>query len=517
MIFAEALEDTLKSSKTLTENGAVGYKTSKSSLVDFNFKASSFRNQSEQEIENAFADAYNENPLMAVKLLFMTGDIRQGMGERRTFTVCLKWLAKHHKEIAEKVLSLVPEYSRWDIVVEMLGTEVDSTAFEIIGNQFAKDSDNSLNGQPISLLAKWLPSVNTSSQNARHKARSLCARLKMTEKQYRKRLSSLRAVLNVVETKMSSNKWDSIKYDAVPSKANILYKDAFLRHDETRRREYLDALEKGEAKINSSALFPYEIVAKYHGYKATTDATVEQLWKALPDYTNGKGENTLCVIDGSGSMDSNIGNTNFTAHDVAISLGVYFSEKMPGQFHDQYITFSANPKLVHFDRCKTLYEKVYEARRHYECENTNIYKTFKLILNTAKNHNLKQDEMPKSILIISDMEFDGAVDLNTSGSSSYWRDKVFGDEFDSKFKTLFERIADEYQQAGYELPKLVFWNVCSRTGAIPLQQNKNGVILVSGFSPTIASMVFSQKNNPYDVLLEKLNSKRYEPVEKALA
>ena len=517
MIFAEALEDTLKSEKTLTENGAVGYKTSKSSLVDFNFKASSFRNQQEQDIENAFADAYNENPLMAVKLLFMTGDIRQGMGERRTFTVCLKWLAKHHAEDAKKVLALVPEYSRWNIVVEMLGTEVDATAFELIQSQLITDSYAALNGKPISLLAKWLPSVNTSSQKARQKARSLCARLKMTEKQYRKRLSSLRAYSNVVEVKMSANKWDAIKYETVPSKANILYKDAFLKHDGQRRQEYLDALEKGETKINSSALFPYEIVAKYNGYGARKDQTVEQLWKALPDYANGQGENTLCVVDGSGSMCSRVGNTSVTCHDVAISLGVYFAEKMPGQFHDKYITFSANPKLVSFSKCNSLYEKVYEARRHNECENTNIYKTFKLILDTAKNHSLKQDEMPKSVLVISDMEFDGAVDLSTSGRSNYWSDGVVGDQFDSKCKTLFEKIADEYQQAGYELPKLVFWNVCSRTGAIPLQQNKNGVILVSGFSPTIASMVFSQKNDPYDVLIEKLNSKRYEPVEKALA
>ncbi len=516
MIFAEALEETLKSEKTLTENGAVAYKTSKSNLVDFNFQASSFRNKSEKEIENAFADAYNEDPLLAVKLLFMTGDIRQGMGERRTFTVCLKWLAKHHTEDAKKVLALVPEYSRWDIVVEMLGTEVDATAFDLLKGQLDTDFRHTTKGEPISLLAKWLPSVNTSSQKARQKARSICARLKMTERQYRKRLSTMRAHLNVVEVNMSAGNWGGIKYEAVPSKANILYKGAFLKHDETRRREYLDALENGETKINSSALFPYEIVSKYN-VCANPDRTIEQLWKALPDYANGKGENTLCVVDGSGSMSTRVGNTSVTCHDVAISLGIYFAEKMPGQFHDKYITFSANPKLVSFSKCNSLYEKVYEARRHNECENTNIYKTFKLILDTAKSHSLKQDEMPKSVLVISDMEFDGAVDLGTSGRSNYWAERVYGDQFDSKCKTLFEKIADEYRQAGYELPKLVFWNVCSRTGAVPMQENKNGVILVSGFSPTIASMVFSQKNDPYDVLIEKLNSKRYEPVEKALA
>ena len=338
----------------------------------------------------------------------------------------------------------------------------------------------------------------------------------MMEKQYRKRLSYLRAKLDIVETKMSANKWGKIAYESVPSKANLIYKNAFMRHDETRRTEYLDSIEKGEAKINSSALFPYEIVAKYSGYNSRLDQTVEQLWKALPDYTSGKGENMLCVIDGSGSMETRIGNTNFTCEDVAISLGVYFSEKMPGQFHDKYITFSENPKLVDLGTCKSLYEKVYEASRHNECQNTNIYKTFRLILDTAKNHGLKQEEMPKNILIISDMEFDGAVDLGASGENDFWNGEPFNEAFDDSFKTLFEKIGDEYHQAGYELPKLVFWNICSRTGAVPLQQNKNGVILVSGFNPTIASMVFSQKNDPYEVLLEKLNSTRYEAVEKAL-
>ena len=516
MIFAEALEETIKSEKTLTENGAVGYKTTKSSLLDFNFKASSFRNKSESEIENAFADAYNENPLLAVKLMFMTGDIRQGMGERRTFATCLKWLAKHRKDAAEKIIGLVPEYSRWDILVDMLGTEVDAKTFELIQSQLVIDTDNCLKGKPISLLAKWLPSVHTSSKETRRKARSLCARLGMTERQYRKRLSLLRSHSNVVEVKMSSNNWDKIAYEAVPSKANLIYRDAFMRHDEARRTEYLDALEKGTAKINSTALFPYEIVSRYYGRNMPIDSTVEQLWKALPDYANGKGENTLCVIDGSGSMSSGVGETNVTCRDVAISLGIYFSEKMPGQFHDKYITFSENPKLLDLGNCNTLNEKVREALRHHECENTNIEKVFRLILDTAKSHRLRQDEMPKGVLIVSDMEFDGAVSLGSFSSGDPWN-RPSGDQFDGMCRTLFETIGDEYRQAGYELPKLVFWNVCSRTGAVPLQQNKNGVILVSGFSPTIASMVLSQKNDPYDVLLEKLNSKRYDAVEKALA
>lgn len=519
MIFAKALEDTIKDAKVLTENGAVGYKTSKSSLVDFNFKASSFRNESEADIESAFIDAYNENPVLAVKLLFMTGDIRQGMGERRTFKVCLKWLAKNHKEVAEKVIGLIPEYSRWDVVVDMLGTDVDFTAFELIKGQLEKDTNNCISGKPISLLAKWLPSVNTSSKAAVKKARSICARLHISERVYRKKLAMLRAYSNVVEVKMSANNWGEINYESVPSKANLIYKNAFMNHDTTRRSEYLASLEKGEAKINSSAAFPYEIVARYgNGYSMcdTPDATLEAMWKALPDYANGKGENTICVVDGSGSMCSHVGNTNISCHNVAQSLGIYFAEKMPGQFHNKYITFSENPHLVDFSKCNSLCAKIREAYRHSECENTNIKKVFELILRTATKHKLSQDEMPKSILIISDMEFDGAVSIEGS-RNDYWAMRRDSQIFDKNCKALFEVIADEYKEAGYELPRLVFWNVCSRTGAIPMQENKNGVVLVSGFSPTIASMVFSQKNNPYEVLLEKLNSPRYEAVEKALA
>ncbi len=515
MIFAQALEETMKGQKVRTENGALGFKTSKSCLVDFNFKASSFRNESESEIEDAFADAYNENPLLAIKLLFMTGDIRQGMGERRTFRVCLKWLAKWHKEEAEKVIALIPEYSRWDVLVDMLGTNVDAKAFEIIKKQLQDDINNCLTRKPISLLAKWLPSINTSNKNVVLKGRSICARLHISERQYRKKLAMLRAYSNVVEVKMSANNWGEINYESVPSKANLIYKEAFMKHDEERRTDYIASLKNGSAKINASASFPYEIVAKYD-YRSNVDDVLEQMWKALPDYANGKGENVICVVDGSGSMTSTIAGTNVSCEDVAQSLGIYFAEKLPGQFHNKYITFSQNPKFVNFEKCKTLREKLYEADRHTECENTNIYKVFELILRTATKHKLSQEDMPNSILIISDVEFDSAVSF--CDTDYYWAMRNNGrNVFDSKCKALFETIANEYKDAGYELPKLVFWNVCSRTGAIPLQENKNGVVLVSGFSPTIASMVFSQKNNPYDVLVEKLNSKRYKPIEKALA
>ena len=510
--FAKSIKETLNSEKTFTENGAVGYKTSGAKLVDFNFKMSSYRNLSEDEIQNDFANVYEESPLLAVKMLFFAGDIRQGMGERRVFNVCMNWLANNHADIANKVIDFIPEYNRWDAVVNLVFIKgTSSKAIELISSTIKRDIEAMDNKKSVSLLAKWMPSVNASSKETISKAHALKNIFGWSDKKYRKTLSSLRKYLDVVEVKMTSNKWGEIVYENVPSKANILYKQAFFRHDLERRAKYLNDVEAGKSKINSSVAFPYDIVSNYDIWACEEDKTLEEMWNSLPDYIKDNGSDTICVVDGSGSMFSSVGGTKVHCSDVAQSLAIYFSEKMEGAFHNKFITFSRNPQLVEFKNGWSLKQKLKECHKHTECENTDIKKVFNLILSTAKNNNLKQKELPKKILILSDMEFD-ACSIHVD-SFNYWGNK---DGFDSSLKTLFETISEEYKEAGYEMPKLVFWNICSRTNTIPIKENKNGVSLISGFSPTIASMVFSEKLNPYDVLIEKLNSKRYEAIEKAI-
>ena len=261
--------------------------------------------------------------------------------------------------------------------------------------------------------------------------------------------------------------------------------------------------------------FPYEIVSSYfNGQWCVPDAldsALEAMWHALPDYVSDKNAGgTICIVDGSGSMGSTIGHTNVTAHDVARSLGIYFSERLTGAFKDKFITFSCNPKLVDLSNCKTLLEKIHVCVRHDECSNTNIEKAFDLVLKTAIKGKLRRHELPNTILVISDMEFDGAVERNEVKSYS-------DGEFMSGLQTLFETIGERFKKHGYALPRLVFWNVNSRTRAIPVKENEAGVALVSGFSPTIASMVFSGKLEPEAVLLEKLDSERYKPIGDAIA
>lgn len=276
---------------------------------------------------------------------------------------------------------------------------------------------------------------------------------------------------------------NEINYETVPSRANLIYNNAFLRNDEERRKEYLDHLKNSETKINAGTLFPHDIVHKYmttgvdyyngHNINREEDVTLEELWKALPDYVDGAGS-TICVADGSYSMTTKIGKTNLTALEVANALAIYFSERCSGQFKDKYITFSGNPQLVNLSNCDSLREKIQVALRHNEFANTNIEKVFDLILYTAINNHMKQEELPQNILILSDMEFDDCAE--SGDNDCYWKRN-------KPDKKLFKMLEEKYEKNGYKIPRLVFWNICSRTGTIPVRENELGVALVSGFSP----------------------------------
>ena len=505
MNFMTSLQNEINDRKVYTENGAVGYATSGKELLDLNFAVSSMRNWDSNKIQDKFFSAYYENPLYALKWLFFLRDIRGvGMGERRTFRICMEGLANKIPDVAKCVLNLISEYGRWDDLVYLINSNLRDDVVKIIDKQLEEDIDNCSNSKSISLLAKWLPSVNTSSHETKELANIICNSLKLKPSQYRKLLSRLRAYSNVVEVKMSANNWDEIDYSTVPSNANLLYSNAFLRNDEERRREYLASLVKGETKINSGTLFPSDIVAKYGKYFRGSDTTLEELWKALPDYVKEDG-NTMVVRDGSGSMTVTIGNTRTSALDVSTALAIYFAEKSSGEFHDRFITFSANPKMIDMSNCKTLADKLNLCYKYSDCSNTNIEKVFDMILNAAINNHMNQEDMPKNILIVSDMEFD----------SMTYRNGYYGTDCGFN-KTIFETFAKKFENNGYKLPRIIFWNVCSRTGAIPLKQNDLGVALVSGFSPAIYNMVLSNELDPYQCLIEQLNNKRYAPVEEAV-
>ena len=511
MEFMNAVRQTLNNeyNVSVTENGAVGYCTTGKALLDLNFSVASLRKMTDDEVAKRFMKAFCEDKLLAMKWLFYARDVRGcGLGERRLFRVVLAELVKSNTEMVIPVINLIPEYGRVDDLWCLLDNDESAKAvYKIVDDQLKSDWENMNAGKPISLMAKWMPSINASSSKTKEYGKKLCKAFNMTEREYRKALSKLRKYLDVVEVKMSAKNWSEIKYEAVPSRANLIYNNAFLKNDEERRREFLGKLEKGETKINASTLFPHDIVHKYmNGWRAKpTDQTIEALWKALPDTVNECG-NTIVVADGSGSMTTTVDkNSSVTALEVANALAIYFAEHSSGKFKDKYITFSENPQFVDFSHCKTLHDKIQTALAHTEVANTNIEKVFNMILTTAINNCMSQEDLPKNILIISDMEFDSCA---SCGNDGYWVKRPD--------KRLFDVIAQRYAHAGYKMPRLVFWNVNSRTGTIPVKENDLGVALVSGFSVNIAKMVMSGKTDPFECLLEAINSERYAPVEEAL-
>lgn len=501
--FATMLEQENTKVKTFTENGAIAYESSGKHLLDFNFKLSQYRNLSVEEIKNDFTKVYFEDPLTAIKFIFYVGDVRGGLGERKVFKACIEWLADNEPVEAIIMLDLIPEYTRWDNLIKLVTHKnIGEEVFEIIRNQLYVDMDNSMKGNPISLCAKWMPSINASSKETVRLAHYICGKLGATPKEYRKMLSALRRYIDVVEVKMSSNDWESILYETVPSKANLNYSNAFLKHDEERRRDYLKKLQEGKTKINASVTQPHEIVSKYKinsywEYRVGKyDVALEEMWKALPNITI---ENSLVVRDGSGSMTCSVGNGKTTCLDVSTALAIYCSEHNSAEWKDKFITFSSTPKFVDLSKCKTLRDKIKRCYAEDEVSNTNIEATMRLILKTAIENNCSQEDMPKNIIIISDMQFDAKA-------SGRW-----GFNWD---KTLFEEISDEYNRHGYKLPRICFWNVASRSfNTIPMQDNELGLVLCSGFSIVNMKMFMSGEINPYKVLLEQINNKRYDVIE----
>lgn len=500
--------------RVLTENGAVAYKTTGKSLTDFMFKVSSYRNKTDAEIIKDFEAMYEENPELALRMMFYVRDVREGMGERRLFKVMLSYVATHRDSLGlcinvPVLCQQVMEMGRADDMLILLDTPCRKEVYQFIGDTLKADKRAMEEGKSISLMAKWLPSINTTSKQSVKVAQKIVKGIGMTEKEYRKVLSALRKYSNVVEVKMTNKEWSSIDYNSVTSKANLSYGKAFMKHDTERRTEYLNNLKNGVegVKINASTAYPCDIVHKYtEGTNAwrvklphEEDTVLEEMWKALPDKVKGN-SNTLVVADGSGSMtDAAGGNSRVTCLDVANSLAVYFAERAKGEFKDHYITFSERPQLVHL-RGNSLLSKLRTAYEHNECANTNVEAVFDLILNTAVRSKMSQDELPTNVLILSDMEFDTCAVANTS-DGYYCRTGVTS--------TLFEHIAEKYKAKGYKMPRLVFWNICSRTGAIPVRENDMGVALVSGFSVNVLDMVMSGETDPYKCIVDTLMNERY--------
>lgn len=343
-----------------------------------------------------------------------------------------------------------------------------------------------------SLLAKWLKSVNSSSEETKILGKKTARAFGLTEKQYRKTLSYLREKIKVTEKLMSENRWNEIEFDKIPSRAGFIYRNAFAKHDVERYEKFIS---NEETKVNAGMLNPCDIVHAIVNSKNFNDAQVyEKYWDNLKNYFNNATFNGVAVVDTSGSMHG-YNNNSISPIDVAISLGLYCANKcsLESPFYGHYISFSRNAKLIEITG-NNLIEKINRIYKANLCENTNIRNVFNLILNTAIENNLLQSEMPKNIIIISDMEFDTMTEFNNS----------------FEYLSVMEKISKIYENAGYKMPNLIFWNVDARQDNIPMKA-KDGITFVSGYSPVVFEMIMSGKSS-HDLVMDKLNSDRYKDI-----
>jgi hypothetical protein len=480
---------------TYTENGALTHKSTMSSLLDLFAMGAAYRTRSDEDCIFLFKKAFDEDEVHALKCLFYLRDVRGGQGERRFFRVVTRWLADHQTEAMRRNLEFVPEFGRWDDLYEFIGTKLEENAFELMRKQLMLD----VQCKTPSLLAKWLKSENTSSSKSRELANKTRQAFHMNHKEYRKTLSVLRERIKVLERLMSENRWDEIEFDKIPSKAGLVYRNAFARRDMIKAK-YEHFVKDEKTTVNAGTLYPYEVVAKaynltnagYYYWNRKTDidpverAAINKYWANLKDYFNGCTLDALCMIDTSGSM---WGSEASAPINVAISIGLYAAERARGPFAGHYISFSSRPQLIETAGIDFV-DKVQRIYSTNLCENTNIEASFDMVLHTAINNNCTQADLPKSIIVVSDMEFDA--------QRGY---------YGSRNGTLMENIERKWNQAGYKMPNLVYWNVQARQNNIPMTV-KDGISYVSGFSPVIFEQIMKGKT-AFDLMLDKLDSERY--------
>ena len=482
MNFAEAIKK--DGTFTHTENGAVALNTTGNKLLDLYSVIGALRDADDTRIERLFADAYSEDPLMATKIVYYGRDIKCGMGERDTFRTLIRYMAKYHPETLVNNIELIPEYGRFDDWYSLIDTPLEDNMWFAMKEQFESDLKNYMNQKPISLLAKWIKTADASSEKTRKLGILTAQKLGYQVYNFKRIIRSMRKYINVTEGLMSTNQWDKIEYSTVPSKAMLNYRNAFYKHDFDRYNDFINKAVNGKAKINSSTLYPYDLIGKVWVWNnIIKDDVVEAQWRQLPNYVE-PGTNALVMADTSGSM-------NGRPIQAALGLAIYFAERNIGVYHNMWMSFSLNPQ-INILKGETLYQKLSSINMSGWQMNTNLKAAFMKVLDIAIENHVSQEEMPKSIIVISDMEIDNCGDKNWS---------------------FYDNMVSQYKEYGYDIPNIIFWNVNSRHDVYHVDANRKGVQLIGGSSATaFKNLIDCIGFTPIEAMCKVINSERYAPI-----
>lgn len=473
MNFIDIFDD--KTKEVQTENGARAWSTTNSKVLDFFAIIGGMRERSEEDIVKLYRAARDEDKELADKVILWVGSVRNGQGERRIRRILLKELANIDPNKVNRNLQTFVEAGRWDDLFILFDTPCEDEMITFIKNQLISDIENLKNDKSISLLNKWLPSSNTSSKKTRALARRIRTRLGLPEKEYRKMLSTLRKYSNIVEVKMSSQKWDDIDFETVPSRAMSKYSNAFSNHSFKRFDDYMTKVKEGKAKINSSTLYPYDIVESLDRYG--DNSVAEAQWKSLPNYFK-EGRNIIVMADVSGSM---MGGSPAPI-DVSTSLAIYCAQRNTGAYHGYCMTFTDQPHFFKIEDNDTLINSY--CKLVADCGfNTNLDGALEEIFRMAK----ESSEVPEALFIISDSEIDSFLSEGTCDS-------------------IVDKYIKKFSSINLECPKIVFWNVEARGNRYLDRMTNPYVSFVSGASPsTFKNMNDLIDLSPYESMVKILN------------
>ena len=474
-----------------TENGAVALNSTSDARLDLFGVIGALRGADQARIERLFSEAYRADPLFATKIAFYARDVRGGLGERETFRTIMRYMARMHPEALGPNLDLIGVYGRYDDLYCLIGTPLEEEMWAAMKAQFEEDRRNLENGMTVSLLAKWIKTADASSAKTRELGILTARKLGYTVYEFKRIVRALRRRIGVIETLMTEGRWNEIRYPEVPSRAMMIYRDAFRRHDGERYEQFVNRAVAGREKIHAGTLYPYDIVEKvaprlgnYFAASAlNTDPALEAQWRQLPDYVE-PGTNALVLADTSGSM---------TGRPMATSVGlaVYFAERNRGAYHNLFMSFSGTSRIQVL-RGETLAQKIDSINMNDWSGSTNLRAAFEHVLEIAIRNHVPQSEMPKSLIVISDMEIDYCGDRD-------W--------------TFYERMEEMFRMNGYIIPNIIFWNVASRHDIFHADRNRKGVQLASGQSAAVFRQVMQTVGmNPVEAMEKIINSERYQAI-----
>ena len=483
MTFAEVAK--LNAVFTRTENGAVALNTTGDARLDLFGTVGSLRGAEKCRITRLFSEAWKADPLFATKIAFYARDVRGGLGERQTFRTLLQYMAKAHPQALRLNLDLIGVYGRYDDLYCLIGTPLEDEIWAAMKKQFEEDRQNLQAGNAISLLAKWIKTADASSEKTRMLGILTAQKLGYSVYEFKRLVRAMRKQIGIVEALMSAGRWDEIRYSAVPSRAMMIYRKAFMKHDGERYGQFIQKAVAGEEKIHSATLYPYDIVEKVMGMgwgrcRIREDEALEAQWRQLPDYVE-KGTNALVIADTSGSMHGR-------PMATSVGLAVYFAERNTGAYHNMFMSFSGTSRIQVL-KGETLAQKIGSINMSDWQNNTNLQAAFDHVLEIAVANHISAEEMPKSLIVISDMEIDYCGDRN-------W--------------TFYEKMARRYADYGYQIPNIIFWNVASRHDVFHADKSRVGVQLVSGQSASVFRQVMQCVGmTPVEAMEKTIDSERY--------